>query len=316
MKTDKILLAYLLLALKAKPLAILAGPKESGKEALVEKLALTLSGRNKNKFQFQRLIGHPWWAKGDNITSLVEIQTRFTFEKVLGIFEEARQPQNTNKVFLLCFVQISPAELQNFFTDLAFQIQNNRIIRLGDNHLDNPVTFPNNFFIIGTIDTDDFRWWNVELLSKASIIQMGKYNLPYSITPGKAASINVRELISPIRDQNLTYKRLQSLLAGEKRPFEHFLQIQEILQNNNVVVPNKLMDDVVIYLANAWSSSGKGLFTANLRANFEIASDIIITQLLLPSIRDALQKSLEFRQALNSMLQLYYPFSYSYLNQI
>jgi hypothetical protein len=145
---------------------------------------------------------------------------------------------------------------------------------------------------------------------------VGKYNLPQNITPGKAASINVRELISPIRDQNSANKRLQTLLAGEKQPFEHFLQIQEILQNNNVVVPDKLMDDAVIYLANAWSSSGEGLFTANLRANFEIATDILITQLLLPCILDELQKSSEFRQELMGVLYLYYPCSYSYLNQI
>jgi hypothetical protein len=158
MNKDKILLANLFIALKTKPLAILAGPEKSGKEALVEKLAYALSGRSKNKLQFQMLTGYPWWAKGGNVANLVEIQTRFTSEKMMDIFEEVQRPQNCDKAFLVCFVRISAAELQNFFVDLAFQIQNNRIMRLGDNHLDSPVIFPSNFFIIGTMDTDEFRW--------------------------------------------------------------------------------------------------------------------------------------------------------------
>jgi hypothetical protein len=316
MNTDQIMLANLYIALKAKPLAILAGPEGSGKEALVENLASALSGRSKKNLQFQMLTGHPWWAKGDNLTGLVEIQTRFTSAKIMSIFEEVQRPQNCDKAFLICFARISPAELQNFFIDLAFQIQNNRIMRLGDNHFDEPVAFPNNLFITGTIDTGEYRWYEPDLLSKASVIQTGKYNPSKSIILGKAASISVREWMSPIRDPNMAYRKLKSLLTGEKQPFERFLQIQEILHNHNVSTPDKLMDDVVIYLANAWSSSGEGFFAANLRANFEIATDILISQSLLPCIQDALQKSSEFRHALMNVLRLYYPCSFSYLSQL
>ncbi len=316
MNIDKMLLANLLIALKTKPLAILAGPEMSGKEVLVEKLAKTLSGRGKKKLQFKMLTGHPWWAKGDNLAGLVEIQTRLTSEMVMRIFEEVQQPQNCDKAFLVCFARISPAELQNFFVDLAFQIQNNRIMRLGDIHLDEPAAFPNNLFVIGTMDTDEYRWWDADLLSKTSVIQMGKcYNLPPSFTPSKAASNNVRELMSRIRDPNTAYKRLKYLLAGEKQPFGHFLQIQEIMHNYDVPTPNKLMDNAVIYLANAWSSSGEGLLDLNPRANLEIATDILIAQMLLPCIRDVVQKSPDFRNALHQVLHLYFPYSCEYLGQ-
>ena len=315
MNTDKILLANLFIALKTKPLAILAGPEASGKEVLVEKLVSILSGRGKNKLQLQKLTGHPWWARGDNLAGLVEIQTRFTSEKVMSIFEEVQQSQNSDQAFLICFARISPAELQNFFTDLAFQIHNNRIMRLSDVHFTEPVPFPSNLFIIGTMDTDGNRWHEPDLLSKASVIQTGKYNLSLSTPPRKVSSINVRDLISPIREPNLAYKRLKSLLAGEKQPFERYFQIQEILHNHNVSTQDKLMDEGVIYLANAWSSSGEGLFTPNLRANFEIATDMLISQLLLPCIQDALQKSSGLRQALMNVLRLYYPFSRMVLDQ-
>lgn len=297
-------------------MAILAGPENSGKEALVEKLADTLSGRSKNKVQLQMLTGHPWWAKGDNLVGLVEFQTRLTFEMVVRIFEEAQRPQNCDKVFLVCFARISPAELQNFFTDLAFQIRNNRIMRLGDVHFNEPFAFPNNVSIIGTMNMDDYHWWNADLLSQASIIQVEKHDLLQITTSGKTGMINMQELLAPIRDSSTAYKRLKSLLTGEKQPFGHFLQIQEIMHKHNVSAPNNLMDDAVMYLANAWSKSGEGFFATDLRTNFEIATDILITQLLSPFIQDAWQASSEFRQEMLSILQLYYPRSYSlYLNR-
>lgn len=316
MPKDKILLTTLYLALRIKPLTILAGPAQSGKHELVENLIQTLSAQKQNNLYFQVLTGHPWWAKGDNIAGLVEVQSRLTSEVAMQVFEEARSPKNCNKAFLVCFTRISPSELQNFFTDLAFQIQNNRIMRLGDMHFDSPFTFPSNLFIVGTMDTDDYRWWDAALLSKTSVIQVGKYNLPHNITPDKAALINVRELMSSIRETNMACKRLKSLLAGEKQTFAHFFQIQEIMDRHNIPVPANLMEDVVIYLANAWSSSGEGLFSiADPHTNFEIATDILIAQLLLPRIQDALQTSSGFRQEMLRVLQLYYPSSFAYLSQ-
>lgn len=315
MNIHKNLITDLYIALKTKPLAILAGTKDAGKEVLVEKLTQALSTQGIDKLQFQTLTGHAWWATG-NMNSFVEIQTRFTFDKVVSIFEEVQLPQNSDKAFLVCLAHISPAEIQTFFADLAFQIQNNRIMRLGDIHFGEPVAFPKNLFIIGTMDTDEYRWWDTDLLSKTSVIQTGKYDFSQYIAEDTTMSINVPELISPIRDSNMAYKRLKSLLSGEKQPFGHFLQIQEIMHNYNISASNKLMDDVVIYLANAWSSNGKGLFASEPRANFEIATDILIAQLLLPYVQDVLLSSQDFRQTLHQVLHLYYPCSCEYLGRI
>ena len=76
------------------------------------------------------------------------------------------------------------------------------------------------------------------------------------------------------------------------------------------------MDEAVIYLANAWSNGGDGLFASKPRANLEIATDILIAQLLLPCVRNVLQNSLDFRQALHQVLHLYYPYSCEYLGQL
>jgi hypothetical protein len=316
MNNNQLLLTNLFVALKAKPLAILAGPVNSGKEGLVEKLAGALSSKEVDRLQLHTLTGHPWWATASSLQGLAEIQTRYTSEMVLDIFEEARLPQNSDTAFIVCFARISQAELQNFFTDLAFQLMNDRIMRIGDVHLDKPIPFPSNLFIIGTMDIDEYCWWDTDLMSKASVIQTGNYSLPDSLFTGKKVSINVQELATPIRDTNLAYKRVKGLLAGEKQPFEHFFQIQEVLHSYNVSTSNRLMDEAVIYLANAWSNKGDGIFASEPRANLEIATDILIAQMLLPCIRDVVQKSPDLRKALHQVLHLYFPYSCEYLDQI
>ena len=209
MNNNTLLLTNLYVALKAKPLAILAGPVNSGKEALVEKLAHALSGKEIGRLQLHVLTGHPWWAIGSSLQALADIQTRYTSEMVLDIFEEAQLPQNSGTAFIVCFARISPSELQNFFTDLAFQIQNDRVMRLGDVHLDKPTPFPSNLFIIGTMDTDEYCWWDTDLLLMTTVIQTGKYQQPRNPPAGKTVPINAKELITSIRDPNIAYKQLK-----------------------------------------------------------------------------------------------------------
>jgi hypothetical protein len=79
-------------------------------------------------------------------------------EKLLYVIEEASQPENAQQVFVVGLTHISPAELLSFFTEIAYQMPHNRIMRLGDAHLSTPVPFPPNLLLIGTMDTMDFNW--------------------------------------------------------------------------------------------------------------------------------------------------------------
>src|SRR4030042_3062986 len=130
-------------ALKSKPLAILASPAQSGKTALVRGLAQSLS--EQDDLFIQMITGHPWWAEGsNNVASHTELHIRFSTEKVLSIIEEAARPGNADQVFIACLIQISPAELMSFFSEVSYQLQNGQIMRLGDTHLIEPIFFPSN----------------------------------------------------------------------------------------------------------------------------------------------------------------------------
>src|SRR4030067_714707 len=61
---DRTAIANFYVALKSKPLAILTGPAQSGKIALVQCLAHTLMGADcggrDDRMQCQVMVGHPW----------------------------------------------------------------------------------------------------------------------------------------------------------------------------------------------------------------------------------------------------------------
>jgi 5-methylcytosine-specific restriction protein B len=149
---DQIEIANFYVALKSKPLTVLVGPPLSGKEAMAQCLAQMFN--DQDRLHIQLLTGHPWWAgRDDQAASHTRLHTRFLTEKILAFIEEASQPGNTRLVFIACLIRMSPAELLSFFTDVAFQLQHGRIMRLGDTHFSEPIPFPTNLRIVGTMDT-------------------------------------------------------------------------------------------------------------------------------------------------------------------
>jgi len=139
-------------ALKSKPMAILIGPMNSGKITVVESLMRVLAGSE--TIQCQKMDGHAWWAaKSGNVALFTDAQTRFNTTKILSLVEEALQPENANRVFIACLTRISPAELFGFFSEVAFQVQHERLMRLPYAHLSEPMPYPPNLFLIGTMDT-------------------------------------------------------------------------------------------------------------------------------------------------------------------
>jgi hypothetical protein len=136
-------------ALKSKPLMLLAGPSQSGKIALVQCLATALTGGSSWRCQF--MPGHAWWAgRSGNVGLFTEAQTRLNTGKILALIEEAQRPENTSRVFVACLTRISPAELEGFFAGTAFQLQRGELMQLPTTHLAEPIPFPPNLMLIGT----------------------------------------------------------------------------------------------------------------------------------------------------------------------
>lgn len=284
-------------ALKAKPMLILTGPEGSGKIAAVQCLSRILLG---SSAQCQVVVGHPWTFGGsENLALFTEIHTRYNTEKLLCLIEEAWRPENVSRPFIACLTRISPAELLSFFTEVASQLRLGQLMRLGDIHFSEPIPFPPNLFVIGTMDTPVFNWWDHDLLSKTSVVQWPAFGTLASAAKNGNGPLWEGELLrSCVRHKQAVYHKVHSILKRQKQPLEPLLQIEALLREHAIPNLDWLIDEVMRYLANAWSKIGNGLFSSSPVENLKIALDLAIAQILLPLTVDVIRKNVTLRERL------------------
>lgn len=66
--------------------------------------------------------------------------------------DEASQPENSDRIYIVCLSQISPAELSSCFVEVTYQLSHGEVMRIGDVHFSKPLRYPDNMWLIGTID--------------------------------------------------------------------------------------------------------------------------------------------------------------------
>ncbi|MCC6611840.1 MAG: hypothetical protein IT320_00100 [Anaerolineae bacterium] len=289
---DPISIVNLYVSLKSKPLAILTGAAHSGKSEVVRRLAQFLT--DGDPIRSQRMNGHAWWAeKSGDVSFFVQAQTRFVTAKMLAVIEEAWQPDNTNQVFVACLTHISPAELNSFFSEVAFQLQHGEIMRLPGAHLTNPIPYPSNLLLIGTMDTTRFDWSDENLLSKTTLIRWPEGEIKptseldwVSIPFGETGF-----LVSLIRSEAAAHRKLYRILGSEQQSLRPLLLAERLLNEHEIRLPGSVKGETLIYLANAWSKEGIGLFDQGTPNNHIIALDLAMVQILLPRVGATIRDS-------------------------
>jgi hypothetical protein len=307
--TDPISIVNFYVALKAKPLAILAGPAQSGKIALVHSLAQVLTGGE--PLRCQMMVGHAWWAGASREVALfTEAQTRFNTDKILALIEEAWKPENGNRMFLACLTRISPAELMGFFSEVAFQLRHGQIMRLPTAHLSEPIPYPPNLFLVGTMDTARLGESDEDLLSMTTIIHWAGSEVEAAWPSYHVEAIPNGEsefLRSLVRDERAARLKLQHVL-GKRLPAVWLLvRIEALLRQQMADPPPSVPGEAMIYLANAWSRRGAGLFAPSPTTNLEIALDLSIAQSVLPHAQASIQRSPALREELRATLNGKFP---------
>jgi hypothetical protein len=239
---------------------------------------------------------------------------RYSTEKIMSIIEEAGQPENAHQVFIACLTQITPAELLSFFDEVSYQLQNGQIMRLGDTHLTEPLTFPVNLRIIGTMDTNSFDWWDDDLLFSTTVIQWSQEtDIPDPIINQDVILDEYEFLQSCIRGKDAAYNKVYPVLKHQRQPLYTLLQVKANL-HHYISCLDLALDEVIIYLANSWSRLGDGLFHSSPDRNLAIALDLAITQILLPRAVDAIRNEESLRDRLIEILADKYPRSTGFMN--
>ena len=301
-RADPISIINFYVAIKSTQLVILAGPVHSGKIALIQSLARVLTGGD--SLRCQMMIGHAQWAgQTSNVALFAEAQTRLNTDKILALIEEAWQSESMNRVFMACLTRISQAELTGFFSEVAFQLRHGQIMRLPSAHLTEPIPYPPNLLLIGTMDDIRPNGLDVDLLSGASVISWPAVEAGSAANRSQTVALSDGESIflrSCIRNEAAARLKLDYILGRRTQAIRPLLQLAEVFQQHAVPVSGAVMGKAIIYLANAWSNEGVGLFDRVSSHNFVIATDLAIAQTLVPSAREAIRHS----TALHSQLKV------------
>lgn len=311
--SDPFTVTNIYVALKSKPLLLLVGAENQNKANFVRCLAHQLIGGD--CLQCQILMGHPWWiSPGHNLAFFSQVHSRFTSEKLMCLLEESILPQNHQKLFFAGLIKISPSELKDFFDDVSFQLQHDGVIRFGDLHLGHPIPFPATMHWIGTMDVNRFLWWEPDLLASTSVIRWSEEKSDQLACPvdGYGLVENLA-LLNPIRSEPAAYQRLYSVLNGLQQPLAPLFLLKNVLEKNGGFFPEAAKGDIAVYLANAWSHDGSGLFHHSAAENLYIAMDYALAQYLLPRILEPVNQRPGLRKSLEGIFRRIFPYSYEQL---
>ena len=305
-------------ALKSKPLTILAGPEQSGKIALIWSLAQVLTGGN--RLQCQMMVGHAWWAERSSDVSFgARTQTRFNTEKIFALIEEALQPANSQRVYLACLTHISPAEFTGYFSEVAFQLRHGELMRLPGHHLTEPIPYPPNLLIVGTMDTSRPGWPDADLHSQTTVIRWPAIETESTGRNSQAQALpgSEREFLrSCIRSEQAARLKLHRILGWWPQSSPPFIEIECLLRKHSVALPDAVRDEVLIYLANAWTRNGRGLFDSAHPHNMTMALDLAMGQIILPRLSATIRHSATLRKQLGEALDGRFPCSAELLNSL
>lgn len=263
-------------ALKSKPFLILTGRAGSGKLALLSSLNHVLSGST--LLQCQAMKGHVWSASHQGSgTLLAEAQARMNSLKIHNLVEEASLPARQEDVFIGCMERISPAEMCVLFADAAFQVERGYLMQLPYLHLIEPLRFTPNILLVASMDTERLTPPDSELLSMMAIIEWRgtKRSADRLQLPIEPDSSNGKLFLrSSLRKEEEARRKLSAIL-GEPVCRIPFLDYGAGV--NEVTLPSAAIRGIEIYLANAWSEDGIGLFDLDHRRNLVMAMHFALT---------------------------------------
>jgi hypothetical protein len=76
------------------------------------------------------------------------------------------------------------------------------------------------------------------------------------------------------------------------------------------------INEALIYLANAWSNEGVGLFDRQPERNLTIALDLALAQTILPRAEEALRSSVAMRRQLAGLRNSHFPHCTAWLESM
>ncbi len=283
-------LIYLYVCLKSRPIALLIGRGDSGKQAAADRVIHLLTGHEKQCSQY--MSGHAWWAAGSgNLGVLTESQRRFNIDKFDAVLSEAAEPKNRSKIFVACMRRASPAEVCGLLAPLSFQWKKGYVIRLDRLHFSRPRPFPGNFRCLTTMDGTHLPLPGAEFLAGLTILHW-RPPLP---DPGPSSGrtspqASPKQHFGPVllqagvKGRGEILRRLRLVPGSHRQALDTLFSVLDAMPWLPDALRSVLQINALVDLANSRTADGRGLFHRDPETSSLRALDLVLSLHLFPMV--------------------------------
>ena len=291
-------------SLKTNPFVILTGAAGQGKAELARLFAEALVGTGGTQYTLIPSAG-VWPGATGQDRYYRSLQEQFCSWRFLDLLQEAAEPSNIGKAYMVCFDALHPDEIEYYFATLL------QVTPAGEKRLNFPgfppdrrPIVPPNVYITATVNTagqQDNLSRNV--LRNAGLIEFR------AVPPLDAAAQRVSELLpaappsvgyqrlwlgAALHDLGVARARLAAILGDDYLGrLRCSPELSRLLWRGGLVLTSQTLHDVTTYIANSFDERGQGLFAPyDPQRNAQIAFDAQVAQRVLWRLRESVDGEL------------------------
>jgi hypothetical protein len=286
-------------SLKTNPFVILTGLAGQGKTELARLFAEALVGVGGTQYTLIPSAG-VWPDATGQDRYYRSLQEQFCSWRFLDLLQEAAEPSNLGKAYLVCFDALHPAEIEYYFATLL------QILPSGEKRLNFPgfpreqqPIVPPNVYITATLNTagqNDNLSRNV--LRNAGLIEFHAAQpleapIHLSSAPGLSAPPPVGYqrlwLGAALHDVAAARTRLVAILGDDYLGrLRCSPELSRLLWRGGLALTTQTLQDLTTYIANSFDERGQGLFAPyDPQLNAQIAFDAQVVQRVLWRLRES-----------------------------
>ena len=282
-------------SLKTNPFVILTGAEGRGKTDLARLFAEALVGHESR--QYTLIPGGSAWPSGTGEDGYYRsLQERFSSWRFVELLQEAADPCDAGKAYLICFDALHPGELEYYFATLL------RVTPEGEKRLNLPgfpperqPTVPPNVYITATVDTAEHKHeLSRNVLCHAGMIEFRATQQPHRAAPAAWAAqppVGYQRLWldASLHDVEAARARLVAILGHDQvGRLRCSPDLSRLLWRGGLALTRQTLHELTLYIANSFDEHGRGLFDASdPQRNAQIAFDAQVVQRVLWRLRES-----------------------------
>lgn len=247
-------IANFYLSLKTKPFVILAGISGTGKTQLVRKFAEAINA------ECELIPVKPDWTDNTDLIGYKNLEDKFQEKELLRIINIATQ--NPEKIYFALLDEMNLARVEHYFSDFLSLIETREIIDgkivterildeadLGDRVDLANLHFPENFYLIGTVNMDETTHpFSRKVLDRANSIELSEVSLNWN---EEGSSLPTLEGITNkfLRAKYLRSSDLEQKEKGIlKDVLKKLIEINGILKSADLQFGYRVRDEICFYM--------------------------------------------------------------------